>query len=569
MAESGKFQLKTEALGALPLVNHFLERLALERLLARYLPYSDFRILLPSAKAVGLVVRNLVIYHEPLYALEEWARRFPAELLGLAACHLDLINDDRVGRSLLNLFLADRASMLTELVLGAVREFDIDVSQFHNDSTSITFSGSYRGEGSRLGKPVASITFGYNKDHRPDLRQLIWILTISADGAVPIAFRVADGNTHDDRTHIETWEGLLALAGRPDFLYVADCKLANRENLDHIVTRGGRFVCVLPRTRSEDRWFRQWQCDHVPSWQEVCRQPSRRSGEPDDVWSACPSPIPSAEGYRIVWVRSSAMLKRDTEVRQARIERGIAAIEALAAKLAGPRPRQRTRASVDAAATSALIQAGAERWVDYRVTEAVEATFRQERRGSPAQETRYRRLTRMRFQLSWVVRQDVVVADAASDGCFPLITNDLAMTEAEVLAAYRYQPRLEKRHALLKSGLLVTPMFLKDPARVEGLLCCYFIALLVHALIERELRRAMAATNTEELALYPEDRTCRAPTASRVLEMFAHVSRYRLFQDGQLVQTFAPELTPLQLKILDLLGIPVATYRGEADALAV
>jgi len=58
------------------------------------------------------------------------------------------------------------------------------------------------------------ITFGHSKDHRPDLKQLVWILTVSADGAVPIAYRLADGNTVDDPTHVPTWDGLVALTGR-------------------------------------------------------------------------------------------------------------------------------------------------------------------------------------------------------------------------------------------------------------------------------------------------------------------------------------------------------------------
>ena len=59
-----------------------------------------------------------------------------------------------------------------------------------------------------------------SKDHRPDLKQLLFILTMSADGNVPVAFRCADGNTSDSRTHIETWNTLRAVAGRADFLYV-------------------------------------------------------------------------------------------------------------------------------------------------------------------------------------------------------------------------------------------------------------------------------------------------------------------------------------------------------------
>lgn len=67
----------------------------------------------------------------------------------------------------------------------------------------------------RGGKPTPPIRHG--KDFRPDLKQLLFILTISADGAVPIAYRVADGNTSDDVTHIPTWGQLHALIGSPGF----------------------------------------------------------------------------------------------------------------------------------------------------------------------------------------------------------------------------------------------------------------------------------------------------------------------------------------------------------------
>ncbi|MDQ2947041.1 MAG: hypothetical protein M3Y27_14050, partial [Acidobacteriota bacterium] len=77
-------------------------------------------------------------------------------------------------------------------------------------------------------------------------QQLIFILTTSADGGVPVQFRTADGNTSDSITHIDTWETLKKIAGRADFLYVADSKLCSYDNLDHIHRAGGRFVTVLP-----------------------------------------------------------------------------------------------------------------------------------------------------------------------------------------------------------------------------------------------------------------------------------------------------------------------------------
>jgi hypothetical protein len=117
----------------------------------------------------------------------------------------------------------------------------------------------------RGGQATAIAARGHSKDHRPDLKQLVLILIVCADGAVPLAHRLADGNTTDDQTHIATWDGLLALLGDAHFLYVADCKLCTREQMVHIDRRGGRFVTVLPRSRAEDARLREWMTSATPS----------------------------------------------------------------------------------------------------------------------------------------------------------------------------------------------------------------------------------------------------------------------------------------------------------------
>ena len=89
-----------------------------------------------------LVATNLLVGREPLYALGQWAAPFAPRLLGLAPGEVDAVNDDRVGRALEALFDADRASLLTELVLAVVAEFGVEVAELHNDSTSISVSGS-------------------------------------------------------------------------------------------------------------------------------------------------------------------------------------------------------------------------------------------------------------------------------------------------------------------------------------------------------------------------------------------------------------------------------------------
>jgi transposase len=124
----------------------------------------------------------------------------------------------------------------------------VDLDELHNDSTTVTFFGQYADatkELPRRGQTRLAITWGHNKDHRPDLKQLLFILTVARDGGVPVYFQAKSGNTVDDQTHRATWDLLRRLTGRRDFLYVADCKPATVENMAYVHQHGGRFLTVL------------------------------------------------------------------------------------------------------------------------------------------------------------------------------------------------------------------------------------------------------------------------------------------------------------------------------------
>jgi transposase len=143
---------------------------------------------------------------------------------------------------------------------------------------------------------------------------------------------------------------------------------------------------------------------------------------------------------------------------------------------------------------------------------------------------------------------------------YPLITNCDELPAGDVLQKYKYQPYLEKRHEQLKTVYAVAPAFLKDEGRIEALLLLYFVALLVQALIERQVRTSMKAEKLKVLPLYPEDRECQAPTANRILEVFENLQRHELMEGTTLHKCFEPKLTPLQADLLRLLGAPRDTY---------
>ncbi|MHB1774496.1 MAG: hypothetical protein ACYCU7_00680 [Acidimicrobiales bacterium] len=90
---------------------------------------------------------------------------------------------------------------------------------------------------------------------------------------------------------------------------------------------------------------------------------------------------------------------------------------------------------------------------------------------------------------------------------------------------------------------------------------CHFTALLLQALMELEVRRVTGRQGIKALALYPEDRPSSAPSAARMIEAFTGVARHRLLDaEDRLVQTFAPERSPLQETAARPVGVPARAY---------
>jgi transposase len=565
MGRAAGFALRTERLGPLPIVQHFRGRLQLDTVLAQVVPTTDRRARLPAATALGVLVRSIVVEREPIYRQHETVGGFAPAAFGLAPGEAQRLGDDGLGRALDRLFDADRGALLTAVVVGCQRRFGLRCDELHNDSTTVRFTGQYRHARGRplRGRRAPWITYGYSKDHRPDLKQLLYVLTTSADGGVPVQFRCGDGNTPDATTHIATWEALRAVAGRPDFLYVADSKLCTLENLQHLDGQGGRFVTVLPRTRREDEEFRRWIQTHEPAWELAVDRPHpRRADGPRDRWWVFRHPLPSREGWPVIWVHSALLALHQQSNRRERIAKAQEALDDLAARLVRGRSRLRQKAEVERAVDELLGRLHVRRYVTVRVEIEREHQYRQITPGRPGPQTRYRRVTKRHLRLRWAVDEAIVAYDRKSDGMYPLLTNDRALTPAQVLEAHKRQPTIEKRFAQLKTVHELAPVFLKNEGRIEAFFVLYFLALLVQALIERELRQAMARETIPALPLYPEERACRRPTTEQVLRLFAHAERHHLSRRGRPLQVFDPSLSPLQEQVLHLLGVPRSAYRA-------
>ena len=331
--------------------------------------------------------------------------------------------------------------------------------------------------------------------------------------------------------------------------------------MDYIDRAGGRFVTVMPRSRLEDSQFREAIQTRTPEWTLVWDRPNPRySDGPRDCWYVHRARLPSMEAWSIIWVWSTLLTLRQHARRLRNIAAAIEDFERLRQRLASSKTRLRGAPEIDLAIKLTLDRHHVARYLKVRRIVREEHVFKQARRGRPGPHTEYRKITKRRFDLQWDVDDAAIGYDRRSDGMYPLMTNDRTLTDAQVLEAHKGQPMIEKRFEQIKTVHEIAPVFLKDEGRIEALFTLYVIALMVQALIERELRQAMARDGVAELPIYPEQRQCSHPTTEQVLRLFSLAERHQLRQHGRTVQTFDLALTDLQRQVLRLLGVPNGAF---------
>jgi transposase len=236
--------LRKFVLGAHPIIEHYLQKLRIGELIATYIP-QDQRIKLPIERTLSLLIHNILTTPMPMYAIADWLAPLDEHCLGLEPAQAACIHDDRVGQALERFYHGRHKDVFFHLALRAIKTFGLQCEQIHQDTTTVTFSGKYADW-----QAPEDLTQGHNKDHRPDLKQLVLGLSVTADGSVPLVHQIFPGNQTDDRVHPENHQRLRRLLQRTDFIYVADCKLATQENLHRLAGCGGRFVSGSGKTKS-------------------------------------------------------------------------------------------------------------------------------------------------------------------------------------------------------------------------------------------------------------------------------------------------------------------------------
>ena len=549
-----QFETRFKKVEVLPLVKHFMDELDLFNLFTKYVPAAAGSFA-DHAESLCILTANIICDNKPLYKVQEWLSKFSDGFVG-DPLNASVFNDDRLARALSALFRADRHSIMTEVSGNAIAVHKLLTNEIHNDSTTVTFIGKY----DTLDSEAVKLKHGHNKDFRPDCKQIVFGLNITADGHVPLSYKLFDGNTPDDVTHIPNWNALRTLLKKEDFIYVADCKLCSQTNLIHISENGGFFITIVPKDRAEVKRFLTHLKKNEAVWEDTfSTESSRKKGEMN-IYKTHETER-TKKGFRIIFVHSSSKQEDDAGRRRAKIEKAIAKLEDLSPKLNAYhlKTRKEIKAAIDA------ICKDAKGFINVKI-----ATERKQIRVkiSPGRTCLSKSVFKNKWEfthsLQWQLNEQALCEASKTDGIFPLVTNTV-LAASEVLRKYKSQPFLEKRMYTQKTVLEVAPVFLKKEKRIEAMLFLYFVALMIVSLIERKIRMNMIRENIEKLPVLPQGMNSKKPTWNNLRYFYRNIHYSQIIRDGVCIQAAVKGFTGLHEHINRLLEIPDPAYTNLRD----
>ncbi|MDH3349775.1 MAG: IS1634 family transposase [Desulfobulbaceae bacterium] len=526
-----------------------MDGLNLFNLFEKHVP-SPADSLTGHAESLCILIANIICDNKPLYKVQEWLGQYSDGITG-EPVSANLFNDDRLARSLSALFKADRQSLMTEASCNAIAVHKLLTDEIHNDSTTVTFMGKYN----TPDLEAIKLRHGHNKDFRPDCKQIVFGLNITADGHVPLSYKLFDGNTNDDVTHIPNWNSLRTLLEKEDFIYVADCKLCSQNNLSHISDNGGRFITIVPKDRKEVKQFYKYLKENDVEWEDAFSIESSRKKSETNSYKTYEGEG-TKKGFRTIFVHSSSKKNEDERKRLEKIEKATKKLKELSSKLNAY--HLKTKKEIKAAIDN--IYKG--EFIDIKiVTERKQVKINLSKRSPLLRKGLYETKWEFSHDIQWELNEKALAEAAKTDGIFPLVTNT-ELEASEVLKIYKRQPFLEKRMYTKKTVLEVAPVFLKKETRIEAMLFLYFIALMIVSLIERRIRLNMTRGNIEKLPILPQRMNTKKPTWNNIRYFYRNVHHAQIIQNGICIQTDVKGLAPLHKQINELLEIPAWVYNN-------
>ena len=522
-----------KTLGSLPVVANYGRRLDLAGIIDRACPIRDLADL-SHGQVIEALVANRLTSPAPLVRVADWAGEHAVrEVFGVDPV---LLNDDRIGRAL-DAIAPELDHIVGSLGAQAISVFGLDTSRLHWDMTSISLYGAY----DQIDTDHPAPRFGHPKDRRPDLKQIQAGLAVTGDGGVPVFHRAYDGGAGEVAQVVGAMTELQKIATPRDFLLVGDSKLVSYNNVSAMLASGVGFIAPASKAYTPAATLAALDPDSATEVDYVAERDAGKPATERGRWRVTEDTMTLTgkrkrdpiHTLRRVFVHSTARAHAAATARAKKLDRARDDLDRLVRGLGS-----RHYPDQQAVTTRATAIASTRRVTAYLRTE----TSTDPATGKPT--------------LHWWFNQNALDAETATDGWYALLTNlPDTTTASEILRRYKGQEVVERRYSTVKGPLAVAPMFLKNNRRIAALITVICLALLIFCLIERQVRQAIAPQTTLE------DLYVGRPAKPTGRLIFQALAGLRLIPATGGEPPGIPQPSPLQARLLDLLGVDPTTLR--------
>jgi transposase len=540
--------------GFLPMVAAFVKKIGVAEEVDRLCAMeSDVR----PGVVVSAMILDTLSGRSPLYRFERFCSEMDTELLLGEQVDAAKFNDDALGRVLLRIHEVGTGLFLTAICLRVHKLFALDMSHVHHDTTSVTVYGDYDLYDDPNHDHPFVLTNGFNKDHRPDLKQIVHSL-LCVDHGIPIRSKLENGNKSDKTVNEDLLREIvdrMRQLGARNFLYVADSALVTPTNLELMndENKGCRFVTRLPETYAE--------CTHaieravaMDAWDEhgiLCGQSPTKNRKPAFYSSFETAVTLYGRIYRALVVHSDALDKRKTKKLDKAIKEDLTEL----AKIKTSQEKISYACLPDAQAAVERLPKGTFHRFVAQVLQKVRYT-----KGRPKADGT-QKIAGTTYCLSLEIERDeAAIARAAQKaGCFVLISNTLrdepeAEDSRQLLLTYKDQGYVERNFGFLKDDAIVNSLFLKSPERIEALGLILVLSLLVWRLMERTMRLSLKQKRSTVTGW--DKRQTSRPTTFMMTTYFLSV----LVLQTPKGRMLGRPLDPIQLAYLAILQLPATIF---------
>ena len=564
--------VRVEGVADLPILWATLERLDLPATLDRHFP-TPRNWKGPLSPGEVLAVWLLFLLSQGDHCLnhvEPWVAQRQgtlSALLGKTVLPVDL-HDDRLADWLNRLSIGDSfASLERDLNQQAIRVYQLPTDTVRIDATT---ANSYADVLSEQGL----LQFGHSKDD-PDRPQLKIAAGVLDPLGMPLATVAVPGNSSDDPLYVPLIQAVQQSFGQGGRTYVGDCKMAALGTRAFVAVGKDFYLCPLSETqlsRAERRELLQPVFGGTQALQQV-RRPGRQ-GQPDEViaegFSVDVALTAKVGDREVVWterrwlVRSRAYAQAQEAALQRRLENATQALRELVRRKQGK--KQLFHAELMEAAAAIATREGVEGLLSY----TVQAQMRT-RQVRAYRDRSARQETEVFFEID-VRREETLIEHKKREmGWQVYATNAVTLMLPQVVWAYRGQYRVEDDWARLKGRPLgLTPMYLQDEGRMQGLVYLLSLALRMLTLLEWQVRERLHKEGAKLQGVYagqPGRQTDR-PSAELLLGAMKTISVSVIEVNGQTHALLSP-LTAVHTRLLDLWGLPPDLYEKVASGFRI